>query len=246
VEPQLASVDPTEMLTNANGQATTTLTVGHTSGSIQLGVITDTRAEFVLSALPDRANERLVEVSGNNQMGRPGEELPKPLVVQLEDQYGNPIESEPVVFARLVGDGEFVDANAVASMRHTRGPTERLGLARPRQTVPPVVSVTVSTDPEGKASVRYRPGDEVLQVVSAQAQLVPNDPVIFRITLAVPDALRVAVNGQLVAVHRALWAIWADDDRALSRLGTGISGCLALLEALEAEDHFEANLGRLL
>jgi hypothetical protein len=37
VEPQLASVDPTEMLTNANGQATTTLTVGHTSGSIRLG-----------------------------------------------------------------------------------------------------------------------------------------------------------------------------------------------------------------
>jgi hypothetical protein len=37
VAPQLASVDPMEMLTNANGQATTTLTVGHTSGSIQLG-----------------------------------------------------------------------------------------------------------------------------------------------------------------------------------------------------------------
>jgi hypothetical protein len=148
VEPQLASVDPTEMITNANGQATTTLTVGHTSGSIRLGVITDTLAEFVLSALPDRDSAHLVEVSGNNQEGTPGKELPEPLVVQLEDQYGNPIESEPVAFTRLVGDGEFVDVNAVASRRHTRGPTERLGLARPRQTVPPVVSVTVSTDRE--------------------------------------------------------------------------------------------------
>jgi DNA-binding beta-propeller fold protein YncE len=146
-------------------------------------VITDTLAEFVLSALPDRDSAHLVEVSGNNQVAAPGEELEEPLVVRLEDQFGNPIESEPVVFARLVGDGEFVDANAVASRRHIRGPTARLGLARPRQTVPPVVSVIVSTDPEGKASVRYRPGEEALQVVSAQAQLAPNDPVIFRINL---------------------------------------------------------------
>ena len=138
VEPQLASVDPTEMLTNANGQATTTLTVGHTSGLIEL--IVDAGAEtesFVVSTLPDRDSAGLVEVSGNNQEGTPGKELPEPLVVQLEDQYGNPIESEPVVFTRLMGDGEFVDANAVAFRRHTRGPTERLGLMRPRQTIPP-------------------------------------------------------------------------------------------------------------
>jgi hypothetical protein len=84
------------MITNASGQATITLTVGYTSGSIRLGVITDTRAEFVLSALPDRDGARLVEVSGNNQEGTPGKELPEPLVVQLEDQYGNPIRASPL------------------------------------------------------------------------------------------------------------------------------------------------------
>jgi len=183
VEPQLASVDPTVMLTNARGQATTTLTVGHTSGSIQLVVITDTLAEFVLSALPDRDSAHLVEVSGNNQVAAPGEELEEPLVVRLEDQFGNPILGELVVFTRLVGDGEFVDTNAVTSRTHVRGATGPLRLTRPSQTVPPVVRGRVITDSEGKASVRYRPGDEALQVVSAQAQSVPNDPVIFRINL---------------------------------------------------------------
>jgi hypothetical protein len=135
---RLASVDPTVMITNANGQATTTLTVGHTSGSIRLGVITDTLAEFVLSALPDRASERLVEVSGNNQVAAPGEELEEPLVVRLEDQFGNPILGELVVFTRLVGDGEFVDTNAVTSRTHVRGATGPLRLTRPSQTALPL------------------------------------------------------------------------------------------------------------
>ena len=172
------------MITNANGQATTTLTVGYTSGLIELVVFAGAEAEgFVVSALPDPDSAHLVEVSGNNQMGRPGEELSDPLVVQLEDQYGNPIESEPVVFTRLVGDGEFVDTNAVTSRTHVRGATGPLRLTRPSQTVPPVVRVRVITDSEGKASVRYRPGVELFQVVSAQAPSVPNDPVIFRINL---------------------------------------------------------------
>lgn len=143
------SVTPTELTTDANGQAAAVLTVGHTSGSFPLLVGGGAVAVFFdLTALPDRASARLVEVSGNIREGMPGEELDDPLVVQLEDQFGNPIEGEPVTFTRLVGDGEFVDVNAVTSKSHTRGPTERLGLARPRQTVPPVVSVTVSTDRE--------------------------------------------------------------------------------------------------
>ena len=77
-----ASVEPIEMNTNADGQATTTLTVGHTSGLIELVVVAGAETErFVLSALPDRDSAGLVEVSGNNQEGTPGKELPEPLVV---------------------------------------------------------------------------------------------------------------------------------------------------------------------
>ncbi len=106
-----ASVDPRVIITNANGQGTTNLTVGHTSGSLQLLVtVGDVETVFVLTALPDRDSARLVEVSGNNQVGNQGEELGEPLVVRLEDQFGNPLSGEEVMGEIIQGVAGFVPA----------------------------------------------------------------------------------------------------------------------------------------
>ncbi len=39
---------------------------------------------------------RLIPVAGNNQSALPGQELPTPLVVRLEDQFGAPVVGEPL------------------------------------------------------------------------------------------------------------------------------------------------------
>ncbi len=100
------------LLTDPFGQATATLTVGHTSGpfviAILVGAALDARVSCDLSALPNRANATLVIVSGNNQVGQPGEALPEPLVVRLEDQFGNPIPGETATAEVIQGNAEVV------------------------------------------------------------------------------------------------------------------------------------------
>jgi hypothetical protein len=53
---------------------------------------------------------RLIQVSGNNQNGRPGERLPVPLVVRLEDQFGHPIVGEPILATLLSGEAIFLSS----------------------------------------------------------------------------------------------------------------------------------------
>jgi hypothetical protein len=54
----------------------------------------------------------LVLVAGNNQRVQPGEVLPEPLVVRLEDQFGNPVVGEAVAVRITRGEGRVVAADA--------------------------------------------------------------------------------------------------------------------------------------
>jgi parallel beta-helix repeat protein len=55
----------------------------------------------------------LVRVSGNNQHVQPGDTIPEPLVVRLEDQFGNPVVGEAVLATITQGDGALVAADPV-------------------------------------------------------------------------------------------------------------------------------------
>ena len=60
------------------------------------------------------AGPRLIPVAGNNQSALPGQELPTPLVVRLEDQLGAPVVGTPLTATLLQGDAVFLSApNAV-------------------------------------------------------------------------------------------------------------------------------------
>jgi hypothetical protein len=48
-------------------------------------------------------------VSGNDQVGFPGQVLREPLVVRLEDRFDNPIPREPITAQLIEGLGTFVD-----------------------------------------------------------------------------------------------------------------------------------------
>jgi hypothetical protein len=51
--------------------------------------------------------ERTVIVSGDGQTGAPGQKLPQPLVVRVEDKYGNGVYNVPVLFQVQSGGGHI-------------------------------------------------------------------------------------------------------------------------------------------
>ncbi len=74
---------------------------------------------------------RLIRVSGNNQSALPGQELPAPLVVRLEDQFGEPVPDTTLTARITQGDATFVtestittDAQGEAQFRLQLGDTE--------------------------------------------------------------------------------------------------------------------------
>ena len=77
---------------------------------------------------------RLLMVSGDDQQGTSGEPLAGPFVVEVRDQYGNPLPGEQVIFAVTEGDGQLAgrftleritsDANGRAETILTLGPAE--------------------------------------------------------------------------------------------------------------------------
>jgi hypothetical protein len=86
------------VLTDAQGHAAVTLTLGTQAGVQQVTVMAPGMAPvtFSVTGVADRDNVRLIQGSGNNQVGKPGELLPLPLVVRLEDQFFNPVGGVPV------------------------------------------------------------------------------------------------------------------------------------------------------
>ena len=75
---------------------------------------------------------KLVKISGDNQQGMPGAELVNPLIVEVIDQYGDPLQGAQVAFTVTAGDGKLsgrftventtTDANGRAQSMLTPGP----------------------------------------------------------------------------------------------------------------------------
>ena len=75
---------------------------------------------------------KLVKISGDNQQGMPGAELVNPLIVEVIDQYGAPLQGAQVAFTVTSGDGKLsgrftventtTDANGRAQSMLTPGP----------------------------------------------------------------------------------------------------------------------------
>jgi nitrous oxidase accessory protein NosD/streptogramin lyase len=61
------------------------------------------------------AGPRLIAVAGNNQSALPGQELPTPLVVRLEDALGAPVVGTPLTATLLQGDAVFLSAPTVVT-----------------------------------------------------------------------------------------------------------------------------------
>ena len=125
------SLSHTVVLTNNNGQAQTTLTLGGTAGTntVQASVsgITDT-VDFTATGQPQAATT-LHEISGDNQSVVINGTLANPFVVEVRDQIGNPFVGATVNFAVTAGGGtlsassDTTDADGQAEATLTVGST---------------------------------------------------------------------------------------------------------------------------
>jgi hypothetical protein len=124
------SPNGTQVTANAGGRASTAWTLGTVAGAQQLAVSLmggSATTQFSATATAAPA-DTVVRVSGNNQVAPASSALPDPLVVRVEDQYGNPVAGHQVGFAVTLGGGSVTPtttatgADGRASTQWTLGP----------------------------------------------------------------------------------------------------------------------------
>ena len=103
------SLSATTATTDQDGQAKTTLALGTEPGTntIETTVegISQTEIFNAEAILPPPTPTSLAIISGDNQKGFTGEPLTNPFIVQVHDQYGNPMEGVTVTFTVGETDG---------------------------------------------------------------------------------------------------------------------------------------------
>ena len=125
------SLSDTNVDTDTNGLAQSILTLGSDPGTNTVDVsvegIVKTEIFNAEGTLPPPIPTTLSIVSDDNQTGLTGETLADPFVVDVHDQYGDPMEGVTVTFTLLTGDGALsiettmTDANGQAETTLTLG-----------------------------------------------------------------------------------------------------------------------------
>ncbi len=118
-------------VTDGNGQASVTRTLGPTAGTqttrADAGPIAGSPAIFTHTATAGGA-AGITKVSGDNQSGAPGTELALPLIVEVRDEQGNPISGRAVAWVVGTGGGSVsaqttpTNAEGRATTNWTLGP----------------------------------------------------------------------------------------------------------------------------
>lgn len=109
-------LSPDTTVSNADGRATARWTLGSTPGdqAASAKLVADGKSVrfTAVAAVGPAASLRLV--SGDGQTGEAFAPLPQPLVVRVEDRFGNPVEGVTVGWAVTAGRGD-VSATSVAT-----------------------------------------------------------------------------------------------------------------------------------
>lgn len=133
---------PEVVLTDANGRARATYTLGSTPGSVRAVALAwhgQMSVEFEFTAEPDPPI-RLSRVSGNNQSGPTGEPVANPLVVRVLDTCGVGTPDVVVTWSSIGG----------GQLDSDQSTTDEDGYARNALTLPPDPGVlTVRAEVEG-------------------------------------------------------------------------------------------------
>jgi len=129
-----AAAEPDTVLTDAQGRASAEITlgpeVGEAAGKVRViepSSPVTVEASFTVVAVAASANG-LAGVSGDDQTGTAGTELPEPLVVEVTDAFGNPIEGVTITWTPEGGGSVSAAATTTdgvgrTSITRTLGPT---------------------------------------------------------------------------------------------------------------------------
>ena len=100
----MGTLSATTATTNANGHATTRLTLGNDAGTTTVTATVEglDPVTFTATAITPHS---LTKVSGDGQQGQAGEQLAKPFVVSVLDQNGSAFAGASVTFSVTAGGG---------------------------------------------------------------------------------------------------------------------------------------------
>ncbi len=137
------SFSPNPATTASNGEASTALTLpttAHTGFAVTASSGSATPATFHETSVAGAPASETI-AAGNKQTAAPGTQLPKPLVVVVKDQYGNPVPGVTVNFSDGGAGGSFLNSAPV---------TNSAGQASATYTLPPAagsysITATVSS-----------------------------------------------------------------------------------------------------
>ena len=125
------TLSETTVITDKNGRAESTLTLGSQSGKNTVRVLVEGISEPVIfNAEGVRTSTTLLKISGDTQQGYPGKALEHPLVVEVRDAENIVLEGIDVTFAVTAGDGTLsettvtTNANGRAESTLTLGPDD--------------------------------------------------------------------------------------------------------------------------
>lgn len=99
------SISPSQPITNGQGRASFTWTLGPSAGMQELSVATAASGPSVTfrgEAAPATANVVSV-ISGNGQSARAGNALADSLTIRVTDEFGNPVSDAPVTWTTVGG-----------------------------------------------------------------------------------------------------------------------------------------------
>ena len=236
----------TTTTTDTKGRAESTLTLGREPGTNTVEVrarrYSQTRVFSAEATLPPSVPTRLSIVSGDNQTGFAGESLANPFVVQVRDQFSDPLEGATVTFTVTAGGGALsagtamTDANGRAESTLTLGTEPGTntveasveGIAETETfsgeaTLPPPIPTTLSSISDGEQDELTDETDPPIVDIHDQYENPLEDvPVAF--TIVEPDGLMTTTTVMTDEDGRAAFTLPPNSDPGTYTITASVEG----------------------
>jgi hypothetical protein len=130
LEPAAGKLADSSIVTDSAGQAKVLWTLGRAAGLQRMAIrLAGDTAETEATALARPGKPAKLAFVGPPETAKAGRPLPKPLVVQVTDTYGNPLAGQTIIFkpssGSVVPSRGLTDADGRTTVRWTLGPKSR-------------------------------------------------------------------------------------------------------------------------
>jgi len=114
----------TQVATDLAGYASVLLRLGNSAGinTVSVSAISLAGSPITFTATGEASSPALMyKISGDNQKGSLGQQLPLPMVIAVNDSFSNPVNSQPVTFRVTKGTGLVEGQNATTVSTNALG-----------------------------------------------------------------------------------------------------------------------------